>query len=621
MSGIVGIFHRDGAAIDRELIQALTRLLVFRGPDSCDVWCDGPVGLGHTLLQTTRECPQERQPAGLDERSWITADARLDSRRDLIEELARAGRHVPDPVSDAEMILHAYAVWEEECVGHLRGDFSFAIWDRTHNKLFCARDHFGIRPFYYAEIGPHFLFSNTLNCLRAHPEVSEELNEAAVADFLLFGLNCDNRTTTFRDIRRLPPGHTLMATACETRMKRYWSPPVDGWIRYRCEDDYIEQFQLLLQAAVEDRLRTDCVGILLSGGLDSSSVAAMARDLSIRPCGATDLRAFTTIYESLESDSDRVHAGETAEFLKIPIRFQPLDSVQPFDPQHEANLNCPEPVDDPFYSSLADGSRLIAAECRVALSGEGNDNLMSPEIGPYWKNLVHRGDWGIASSIAFQYVRLKSRSGLAIRRRIRRFLGKDSNIRPLPKWIAADFARRVDLTARWKEGNQAPTADGGPHPIRPEGHASLSSSNWTRMFELENAGVTLQPVEILYPFLDLRVVNFLLSIPSFPWFFEKFLLREAMIGRLPEGVRNRPKTPVAEDPLVLRLPAIERLQNDSNLWTKEVDQFVDRLSLPFAGGQQSSVVLQSLLRPLCLNFWLQTGWRVRYNFCAEAWHG
>ena len=92
---------------------------------------------------------------------------------------------------------------------HLRGDFAFAIWDARKKLLFCARDHFGVKPFYYSDLGELFLFSNTLDCLRLHPEVSDELNDAAIGDFLLFGLNCDAATTTFRDIRRLPAAHAM----------------------------------------------------------------------------------------------------------------------------------------------------------------------------------------------------------------------------------------------------------------------------------------------------------------------------------------------------------------------------------------------------------------------------
>ena len=122
------------------------------------------------------------------------------------------------------------------------------------------------------------IFSNTLDCVRLHPEISKELNESAIADFLLFGLNCDEATTTFRDIRRLPPAHLLSVSGDGIRLERYWHVPTDGRIRYHRPDEYVEHFQSVMHAAVADRLRITRAGIWLSGGMDSSSIAATARD-------------------------------------------------------------------------------------------------------------------------------------------------------------------------------------------------------------------------------------------------------------------------------------------------------------------------------------------------------
>src|SRR6266851_3857225 len=193
--------------------------------------------------------------------SYDVADhARLDGRADLIAGLQRAKRVVRPEAPDSELILHAYAAWGTPCVERLLGDFAFAIWDARNKQLFCARDHFGIKPFYYAQQGDLFLFSNTLNCVRMHPEVSGELNDAAIGDFLLFGLNCDNATTSFRDIQRLSPAHSLSISPEGVKIRRYWAPPTDGRIRYSKPEEYVENFQSLLEAAVADRLRTERVG-------------------------------------------------------------------------------------------------------------------------------------------------------------------------------------------------------------------------------------------------------------------------------------------------------------------------------------------------------------------------
>ena len=306
MSGIVGMYERGGAPLDRALLQALAHFISYCGPDARDTWSHGPVGLGHTMLRTTRASQCERQPASLGGRLWITADARVDCRDELLGKLTEreGGKHSGPIATDSDLILRAYAVWGADCVQHLRGDFAFAIWDAQQKLLFCARDHFGIKPFYYSELGELFLFSNVLDCLRQHPEMSADLNDAAIGDFLLFGLNCDVATTTFRDIRRLPPAHCMTVSSEGLRIQRYWSAPTEGRIRYQRAEDYVEHFQILLQAAVSDRMAADRTGILLSGGLDSGTVAATARELSTCPGGTKDLRAYTVVYNSLFHDEE-----------------------------------------------------------------------------------------------------------------------------------------------------------------------------------------------------------------------------------------------------------------------------------------------------------------------------
>jgi asparagine synthase (glutamine-hydrolysing) len=187
MSGIVGLLNLDGAPVDRDLLRGMTEFMAFRGPDAQESWVDGAVGFGHAMLRTTFEQEREQQPCSLDGEVWITADARIDGRSELKQKLAARGRADLKAATDVELILHAYHAWGRDCVAHLLGDFAFAIWDGRERALFCARDHFGVKPFYYAHIGDEVVFSNTLNAVRLHPAVPAELNELAIADFLLFG--------------------------------------------------------------------------------------------------------------------------------------------------------------------------------------------------------------------------------------------------------------------------------------------------------------------------------------------------------------------------------------------------------------------------------------------------
>jgi len=619
VSGIVGIFRKDGAPADRPLLQSLAHFLAYRGPDGREVWADGPVGFGHALLRTTYESLGDRQPTSLDRQFWITADARIDCRSELQTELEQKGQKVRNGAPDSELILHAYAAWGEACVEHLRGDFSFAIWDARRRTLFCARDHFGVKPFYYADLDHSFIFSNTLDCVRAHPDVSGELNEAAIGDFLLFGLNYNLATTTFRDVQRLPPAHTLSVSAEGLRVSRYWTVPIDGRIRYRHADEYVEHFQILLQAAVADRLRISRAGILLSGGLDSSAVAATAREIAGQPAGTMDLRAYTITYETLLPDRDGEHARKVAEFLHIPHRCLPMDDLRPFERWDDPELRWPEPVDDPFFAGLFDQFRMIAADCRVVLEGEGIDNLMIFEMWPYAKDLLRNHEWMPFLTQGAHYLRLRRSPWRGLRRRMGAFFGSKSSGPGFPGWFAPDFARRADLAGRWKEVND--TQPSATHPLLPKAHASLSQPQWSQFFELENAGVTRCAVEVRHPYLDLRILNYVLALPPFPWTFEKTLLREAMVGHLPESVRRRPKTPLAGDPFVEILQRKESAWLDQPHFGDEIERYVNRSAIPALCGERDSQRADVAIRPLCLNFWLQSVRRVRYNLSAEVCNG
>lgn len=602
------------------MLQALVNSLAFRGPDGSAIWSEGPIGLGHAMLRTTFESTGENQPANLDGRYWITADARIDCQDELKTLLERAGRAVRTNAPDSELIVHAYAVWGMACVEHLRGDFAFGIWDARGRSLFCARDHFGIKPFYYAQRGDSLLFSNTLNCVRMHPQVSEELNDAAIGDFLLFGLNYDEATTAFRDVQRLPPAHCLTFGQNGLQIRRYWAPPADGRIRHQRAEEYIEQFQNLLEAAVADRMRTERVGILLSGGLDSSSVVAVAKEVSAQSTQGTDIRAYTSVYQSLIPDREGDYAREAGEFLRIPVKFLELDEVQIFERWDDPGLSTPEPVDNPLFAGFLDSCRNISADCRVLLSGEGCDNLMEFEMRPHVRDLWRRREWQQLLSDLANYVWVRPFPWRGIRARARKLIGRNPEQVEYPGWLNAEFVRRVNLEARWKEWSEHPPLK-NEHPILPKAHASLFLPHWTNMFEQEDPGTTHYPVEVRYPFLDLRVVNYLLALPPFPWFFEKMLLREAMAGRLPERVRVRPKAALQGDPVSaqLRRTGVGRVNSIS--WSPIVERYIDRARLVEPHGKMGEEQANRNFRPYCLNNWLQCARRVRYNMHAEAGNG
>lgn len=618
MSGIAGIFERSGATADYAKIRDLANFLSSAGPDGTGVWCRGPVALGHAMLRATPEASGERQPAGIDAQLWITADARLDARTDLIRKLENAGCNVQHEAPDCDLILHAYAIAGERCVEHLRGDFAFAIWDARWGTLFCARDHFGVKPFYYADFEDVFVFSNLLECLRLHPAVGNELNEDAIADFLLFGLNSNVATTTFRDVRRLPAAHFMKVSTAGLRVQRYWTPPVDGGIRYRRADEYVEHFQLLLRESVADRVRGVPSGVVLNGGLDSFAVAATARELSTPSAKAADLRAYTVASKSLPDDPDGAQAREVTNFLRIPIHLLPFDKLEPFERLEDPELGPPEPTDDPFFAGVFDQFQKVAADCRVLLDSEGADHLMHFERWPYARHLARNGRWRQLLRETPRYLLVPSSPWPGMQRRLGGFLTRDASEPALPKWLTASFARRANVKDRWKQFGRA--GDLPIHPIVPKAHGSLLLPHWTQLFELQNPGITRSPVEVRYPYLDLRIVNYILALPSFPWSFQKTLLREAMIGHLPESVRCGPETPLKTDPLTAMLQEQNTAWIDKVPWSQEMDCYVHRACLPKLHDEMEPSQAAVAIRPFCLNFWLQSRRTVRQKVAAEVQH-
>jgi asparagine synthase (glutamine-hydrolysing) len=601
LSGIVGIFRRRGGPVERAVLESLSKFLAYRGPEGVEVWSDGvATGFGHAMLRTTREAEGERQPASVEGRLWITADARIDCRNELLGELERAGRSVGPEACDAELILRAYGAWGEQCLQRLRGDFAFAIWDGMRKRLFCARDHFGIKPFYYALKDDLFVFSNTLNCVRMHPEMSDELNDAAIGDFLLFGLNCDLATTAFRDIARLPPAHFLSVWADGARTERYWSPPFGKRIRYRDTEEYIEHFGAILKAAVSDRLRADRVGIFLSGGLDSGAIAAAGAELCRLPASGTELRAYTEVFDKLFFDEEGTFARATASFLKIHVEIVKMDDLQPFDRWEN---NAPEPIDAPVFAGLLDNYSRIASDCRVALSGEGSDNLMYFQMWPYAQDLLRKGEWSTFCREMAHFLWVRPFPWRGIGFHLRWLAGRDPSRGEFPDFITPEFAKRLDLKQRWMaDPTRGPYVD----RTRPKISETLGSPLWTQLHEMNDPGVTGCALEFRYPFCDLRLVEYLLSIPPFPWHFQKRIVRGYLRGRVPEAVRLRPKAALRGSPFV------EILQRSDSDWRRRVkaadklERYVESSRLADFPKEKDADRARTMVRPFCLNFWLQS---------------
>ena len=601
MSGFVCIMRGDGAPIDRGLLQSLTDLLSFRGPEASGIWSDGPLGMGHTLLRTTHESKNERQPADLEGRYWIVSDARLDARKELIAELHGAEQNVGSNAPDCDLILRAYAAWGATCIDRLQGDFSFALWDAANRQLFCARDHFGVKPFYYAQLGKIVLCSNTLNCLHRHPAVSTRLNDLAIADFLLFDMIREPGATSFADIQRLPPAHVLSCESGTISVRRYWTLPVSAPLHYTRPNECVEQFRELLDHAVADRIRVSDVGVLMSGGLDSPTIAASAKRTLSRNGAAGRVSAYTDVFESLIPHEERHYAGLVAEALKIPIEFHVSDEAGLWKFQDNG---WPEPMHSPGSGGGLAQLREISVRSRVALTGFGGDPAFSSLLSTHFLQLLKNRQFRRALGDAIWYLAAEGRfSRLYVRTRLRRWFASKKETSWYPGWLNQDLEKRFGLRERWEVLMRAPTPNGA---VRRTAYEAIVDPLWPNLFEGYDPGVTGVPVEVRHPFFDLRLVNFLLALPALPWCSDKELLRESARGVLPDTVRLRPKSPLLADPLIALLERPESAWVDSFEAVPELDHYVERKCIPIVFGEKDAWTAWIHLRPLSLNSWLRS---------------
>jgi len=606
MSGIVGMLALDGAPVNRILLKQMTDRMAFRGPDDQDTWADGSIGLGQALLRTTFESLHERGPFSLDGQVWITADGRVDGREELIHLLRAKGRQLADDAPDPTLILHAYHVWGDDCLDHLLGDFAFAIWDGRLNRLLCARDQVGIVPLYYAHVNKCLIFGNTLQAILLHPDVSDKLNEQAVADFLVFRASQDLSASTFLDVKRLPPAHRMTWSASDgvVRVERYWNPPdAPEYLRLKRPEEYVERFSELFHQAVADRLRTDRVAVSMSGGMDSPSVAAVAHSILTASGRPFELHAITHIH-TLIPHEEKHYAGLVAEAVGFPIEYIDVSARFMSPPPEDSHRLSPE-LSSQLTWWLAPWNELRsrAAETgRVLFTGLGGDPGMYPSRS-YWLDLLRARELRQFVTDRRQYSRSYGRRApLFIRRNLRRWLGIGQRELPFPSWLNPEFSARLQLEARFKRLHRR-------YDVNKGWRSMLQTPFWPNFVSSMDPGNTLLPLEIRSPFLDLRLIQYLARVPPVPWFEGKRLMREAMRGILPEEVLQRRKAVLAGNPL--RALAMEQ---GVPHWVEqlatapELAPYVDSeviCSIIRSPQGASSFNFMKMIRPLTLAYWLR----------------
>jgi asparagine synthase (glutamine-hydrolysing) len=528
----VAVFHRDGRAVDGALLESLTATLRRRGPDGAQTWLRGPIGLGHARFVTDPARDGGVQPDMLEEKLWIAGHVRLDGRDALAQALGVERRGA----TDAALVLRAYQRWGADCLAHVHGDFAFAIWDDAAQRLFCARDRFGVQPLFYTTLGELVLVGNGIDTLRAHPQVSDRLYEPALADYLAVGNPLEPDRTFFADLRRLPAAHVLVATAAGTRVERYWQLPVEPELRYRQPDEYVEHFAELLSQAVADRCSPGPVGLFMSGGLDSGAIAAiLTGKLGRAPPGA-EPRGFCVDWTPVFPDPEPDFARRSAAALGLPLHVWPVGDAEPFKGWDCAEGVGPEPEDDFYRANTIAHFRRAGAQARVVLNGRGGDEVFAMEL---LLDELRRAPRLSVLGGALALWRRGRRPPLGLKAVWRRALPE---ITP-PPWLEDPWVRDTGLRGRLAALTRPP-----PPGPRARARARLDNARWYGGFDF--SADAYAGLEVRYPLLDERVVAFALRLPPLPWCVDKHLLRRALAGCLPAEVLQRRKTFLAGEPLL-----------------------------------------------------------------------
>ncbi|MBL4883366.1 MAG: hypothetical protein JKY95_02370 [Planctomycetaceae bacterium] len=580
MSGIAAIFNLDGASVDLAILDPIADELTRCGPDSREVFQQGSVGLAHTLFQTDDEKPRVSQPLTFDDNVWIIADARIDAQAELVGRLRDKNCRVEPGATDAELILHAYHVWGDECVDYLLGDFAFVISDSRRKRLFCARDQLGIKQLFYAVVKGCVIVSNHLDCVRLHPAVSSELSDSFICDFLLFGWNTNVVATAFREIHRLAPAHIAQFTCDDVNLRRYWSVQVPDEVHHLSHEEQVEGFNEVFEQAVSDRIRCDRMAISMSGGMDSTAIAATALPILKRRSSTASLDAFSIVFDHIMPDQERHFATMAAKYIGLPIHFIVADEHPLYDPAWDSpEYQSTEPSCWVSGAGYEFWKEVASCKTRVILDGNGGDEALNP-APQYYPRLLKDRRYGRWLTDCTRHVAALHRlppvgfRTMFFKRPWAWMRGQqkieDINER-FPHWIHPEMVRNLSLKDHWnwfwKFGDDISSAT-------PGGVVAVDSF----MLPSSIGGNSIDPVsgpfEIRYPFLDLRVLKYCWALPPIPLRFEKDVLRRAMKNRLPEAVRTRRKQGLIGFPLLASNESIPLSWSDCLARASKIHRFV-----------------------------------------------
>jgi asparagine synthase (glutamine-hydrolysing) len=548
MCGIAGVVALGGGIAEHAIVERMSAVIAHRGPDEAGTYLSGPVGLGFRRLSILDLSPTGHQPMASEDGSAIVVfNGEIYNFVELRRELETLGRKFRSS-GDTEVLLQAYSEWGTRCLHKLNGMWAFLIYDLKRRLVFGSRDRFGIKPLFRYRSETHVLFGSEIKAIRASGLYRGGANWSVVSSFLIDGRLDDRKDTFYTAIENVPPGSAFELQMDGTyREWRYWSLDALQSAEIR---DPPDEFAKLFEDAVRLHLRSDVpVGVHLSGGLDSTSILCAAD--RIRRTEKDDARLMAFSFVSSEFDESRFIEDTVqqtrAQLIKLETTpgklWNRLTEVLWFQ-------------DEPIHTMTAlVGYELMALTrnhgIKVILNGQGADETIAgypSYFRNYWHSLLRDGEfrsvWGEIDTYANTYG--GDRRAMLAWQLYHLFRSQFPGLNRPSRLSQGRRRKRASENAWFSET----LLEHLPQEMRAHGTASLDSalkrsierSPLPLYLRVEDRNSMAHSIEARLPFLDYRLVSLLFSLPA-KWkmrgHWNKYVLREAMRGRIPESVRNR----------------------------------------------------------------------------------
>ena len=557
MCGICGIFYSDRDwRVSGDALAGMNRRIVHRGPDDEGFFVEENVGLAMRRLSII-DVKTGHQPLSNENQDvWIVYNGEIYNHADLRADLEAKG-HSYRTRSDTETIVHLYEEYGRDCVNYLRGMFAFVIWDRRRRVLFAARDRLGIKPLYYRWDGKAFLFASEIKAILAYPEVTAEFNRATLAEYLAFGY-ITGPATMFAGVRKLMPGHILeLHENSEPEIHCYWDLTTEVDHEPQPREYYVKAYREKLEASVNSHLMSDVpLGVFLSGGLDSSAVAAITTKIR-----GDRIQTFAVGYGE-EAFSEFRYAREVAEHIQSDHHEVSLSREEFFETLPKLIWNEDEPLAWPSSVALYCVARLAREYVAVVLTGEGSDETLGGYTRYAWTLLNSRMDRAyraITPSVLRGMLRkaiAASPLPVAMHRKLEHtFLARDGNSWPsfyydnfFSAFASDDQIQLLTPDAMASAGD----AYAGSMTAWETSHGDLlhrmlyadMNSYLIELLMKQDQMSMAASIESRVPFLDHELVEFTAKIPaqySIQGLTGKFILKQAVEDLLPKSIIYREK--------------------------------------------------------------------------------